>query len=78
MKVYVLYLEDTYVDFDGNTEPPSVMGVFSSVEKIQEFMNEDTRKHFARDDSRWVYESKSCYPHDVICYFEEFELDKGE
>ena len=78
MKVYVLYEQDSYVEMDGDVDIPSVVGVFSSVEKIAEFMCKTANSYFVRNGNKWVHKVNSGYPHDTIRYFEEFELDKGE
>lgn len=80
MNVYVLYFRDTYVDIDGSEEPDDVVGVFSSVEKIAEFMKQEDGWHclFRRQGEEWIRTSQHDYPHDEIFYYKEFTLNEVE
>ncbi len=80
--VYLLWVSDSYVDRDGSVESDILMGVFTHLEEVNKFLNEnwfefpcDPRgKEFAKDNSTIVF--KGHEGNQITCYYEFTGLNR--
>jgi hypothetical protein len=79
--VYVLWGGDSYVEMNGDIEPPYIIGIFTSINEMnkvvqqkyfnmpcsmQENLFSDTKKRFSQ---------KGRYGNELYCYYEVMQLN---